>query len=118
MKDTPNGHIETELATTLTRFLVVFMASFGSSRRPLPLRNLGIGCLPEEVLLHNARSKNMIEASAVVSVLGIGCLPEEVLLHNARSKNMIEASAVVSVSSNLDFPSMKHLSSVVHIQKI
>lgn len=89
MKDTPNGHIETELATTLTRFLVVFMASFGSSRRPLPLRNLGIGCLPEEVLLHNARSKNMIEASAVVSV-----------------------------SSNLDFPSMKHLSSVVHIQKI
>ena len=89
MKDTPNGHIETELAHTLTRFLVVFMASFGSSRRPLPLRNLGIGCLPEEVLLHNARSKNMIEASAVVSV-----------------------------SSNLDFPSMKHLSSVVHIQKI
>ena len=89
MKDTPNGHIETELATTLTRFLVVFMASFGSSRRPLPLRNLGIGCLPEEVLLHNAISKNMIEASAVVSV-----------------------------SSNLDFPSMKHLSSVVHIQKI
>ena len=87
MKDTPNGHIETELATTLTRFLVVFMASFGSSRRPLPLRNLGIGCLPEEVLLHNARSKNMIEASAVVSV-----------------------------SSNLDFPSMKHLPSVVHIQ--
>ena len=89
MKDTPNGHIETELAPTLTRFLVVFMTSFGSSRRPLPLRNLGIGCLPEEVLLHNARSKNMIEASAVVSV-----------------------------SSNLDFPSMKHLSSVVHIQKI
>ena len=89
MKDTPNGHIETELAPTLTRFLVVFMASFGSSRRPLPLRNLGIGCLPEEVLLHNARSKNMIEASAVVSV-----------------------------SSNLNFPSMKHLSSVVHIQKI
>ena len=89
MKDTPNGHIETELATTLTRFLVVFMASFGSSRRPLPLRNLGIGCLPEEVLLHNARSKNMIEASAVVSV-----------------------------SSNLDFPSMKHLSSVVYIVEL
>ena len=89
MKDTPNGHIETELAPTLTRFLVVFMTSFGSSRRPLPLRNLGIGCLTEEVLLHNAKSKNMIEASDVVS-------------------------AVFHLI--LIFPSMKHLSSVVHIQ--
>ena len=89
MKDTPNGHIERELAPTLTRFLVVFMTSFGSSRRPLPLRNLGIGCLTEEVLLHNVISKNMIEASALVSV-----------------------------SYNLDFPVMKHLSSVVHISRI
>ena len=31
---------------------------------------------------------------------------------------MIEASAVVSVSYNLDFPVMKHLSSVVHISRI
>ena len=40
-----------------------------------------------------------------------------IVTRNVISKNMIEASAV-SASYNLDFPVMKHLSSVVHISRI
>ena len=86
MKDTPNGHIETES----------------------PHLDSLLGRLHGKLWF--------LAPSIATSEFGNWLFNRRSIVTQCNNKNMIEASAVVSVSSNLDFPSMKHLSSVVHIQ--